>query len=1099
MSSRKWLHLLSAGLILISAPVFAQFESGTVLGTIRDQTGASVGNCAVTLENVRTGVTARTTTNAQGDYQFVNVRPGAYRVRAEASGFQTAVTEEFEVRTDARQRVDVSLQVGQVSESVMVTGAAAVLETDNSSRGQVINPKQIVDLPLNGRAYADLALLVPGVRKSLLENQTDSSRDASFNVNGQRSSLNNFMLDGVDNNAYGTSNQGFSNQVVQASPDALQEFKVETNNFSAEYGRAAGAIINASIRSGTNQLHGSVWEFLRNTNLNAVGFFQPVGGVKPVFIQNQFGAAAGGPIRKDKMFLFGDYEGFRRVTRTLTFATVPTVDMKAGRLGIPVRNPLTGAVYSNGVVPAADIIPFARAVLAATPDPNVPGAGISNNYQSLPRASITDNKGDVRYDQYFGQKLAAFVRFSDRSAEIFSPANIPGIAGGNGNGNVYIRNWQVAPGATWTISPASVLELRVGIDYTEAGKTPIGLGVSVPEFNVPNLPSNPAFSGGLYSLNFSGGLSQLGRQSSNPQHQWPFVLNPKVNYTRIMGRHSVKTGFEYQMINTEIEDFHPKYGLDNYQGLFSNPGSSSGLSSQQQQVYSLADFMFGARSHYELNNYALLQYRQRMYFGYVQDDFKVNDRLTLNLGVRYEFGTPQWEADNRLVNLDPVNRTLIFAKSGDLYDRALVHPDKNDWAPRVGLAYRLFDKTVLRSAYGISYVHFNRLGGENILGYNGPNIVNAQIDQTPSLPVCSADSDPTTCFRPTYLGFPANFATPANFKTSAAQVRYIPADTRDAYIQSWHFTVQQQLSNSLTLDVGYVGSHSIGLMILGDYNQAVPNQPGQSLGLAQRRPLPNFTTIEIAFDGGFATYHALQAKLEKRYSHGIYLLNSFTWSKAIDNASGHLEVQNGDNSRANIRDLRNEKGLSGYDQPFNNTTSLIYDLPFGHARRFDLTNPIANFIAGQWQINFINTMTSGLPVNLTYTPSSAFQVSSLISYRPNIVGNLIMPESQQRTGAPYVQYLDPAGVAAPTDVSHPFGNAGRNIVRSPAFYQLDLGLHKNFPLWSEARRIEFRAEAFNLFNRTNFQSPSSNIGSTYGRITSTFPARQLQFALKFVF
>jgi hypothetical protein len=1101
MSITKLLRPLLAGLLLAAAQpaIFAQFESGTVLGAIHDQTGASVVNCAVTLENVKTGVTAKTTTSAQGDYQFVNVRLGTYRVRAEASGFQTAVTEEFEVRTDARQRVDVNLQVGQVSESIMVTGAAAVLETDNSSRGQVINPKQIVDLPLNGRAYADLALLVPGVRKSLLENQTDSSRDASFNVNGMRSALNNFMLDGVDNNAYGTSNQGFSNQVVQASPDALQEFKVETNNFSAEYGRASGAIINASIRSGTNQLHGSVWEFLRNTDLNAVGFFQPLGGVKPVFIQNQFGAAAGGPIRRDKIFLFADYEGFRRVTRTLTLATVPTVDMKAGRFGVPVKNPLTGTLYSNGVVPVSDMIPFARAVLAQTPDPNVPGAGISNNFQTLPRASITDNKGDVRYDHYLGQKLATFVRFSDRSSEIFSPASIPGAVGGNGNGNVYIRNWQIAPGATWTISPASVLELRVGIDYTEAGKLPIGLGVAPDQFSVPNLPTNPAFSGGLYSLNFSGGLSQLGRQSSNPQHQWPFVIDPKVNYSRFAGRHSIKMGFEYQSINTEIEDFHPKYGLDNYQGLFSNPGSASGLSSLQQQVYSLADFIFGARSHYELNNYAVLQYRQRMYFGYVQDDFKVNNRLTLNLGVRYEFGTPQWETDNRLVNLDPATRTLISAKSGDLYDRSLVHPDRNDWAPRVGLAYRLFDKTVLRSAYGISYVHFNRLGGENLLGYNGPNIVNAQIDQTPSLPVCSADSDPTTCFRPTTLGFPANFATPANFKTSAAQVRYIPANNRDGYTQSWHFTVQQQLSNSLTLDVGYVGNHSVGLMILGDYNQAFPNQPGGSLGLAQRRPLPAFTTIEIAFDGGFASYHALQAKLEKRFSHGIYLLNSFAWSKGIDNASGHLEVQNGDNSRANIRDLPNEKGLSGYDQPFNNTTSFIYDLPFGHGRHYDLKNSAANFIAGQWQVNFINTMTSGLPINLTYTPSSAFQLSSLISNRPNVVGNLYTPESQQRTGSPYVQYLDPAGIAAPTDVTRPFGNAGRNIARGPAFHQLDMGLHKNFPLWSEARRIEFRAEAFNLFNRTNFLSPASNIGSTYGRITSTFPARQLQFALKFVF
>ncbi len=1109
-----------AALFAVSQFCFAQFESGTVLGTVRDQTGAVIPNCTVTLENVRTGVTLKTSTSAQGDFLFVNVRLGTYKVRAEASGFQSAVTEEFEVRTDSRQRVDVGLKVGQMTESVVVTGAAAVLETDNSTRGQVVNPQQIVNLPLNGRAYADLALLVPGVRKSVLENQSDSSRDASYNVNGMRSSLNNFMLDGVDNNAYGTSNQGFSNQVVQASPDALQEFKVETSNYSAEYGRSGGAIINASIKSGTNQLHGSAYEFVRNTSLNAVGFFQPTGGVKPTYIHNQFGAAVGGPIRKDKLFFFANYEGFRRITRTLTFATLPTAAMKSGdfasaaaALGQPVpkiKNPLTGAVYNNGIVPASDMIAFAKAVLADLPDPNLPG--IANNYSSLPRASIYDDKGDARVDFYPTQKLAAFFRFSDRRARIYSPAPFPGPSGGNANGDVYANNWQIAPGVTWTMSPTSILEVRTGISFTHAGKTPIGLGLDNSKYGISGLPTNDVVTGGLYSLNMNGGLSQLGRQSSNPQYQWPLVIDPKVNWSKTLGRHSLKTGFEYQAINTEVQDFHPKYGSDNYTSSFSSVTGASGLSSFQQQVFSITDLMFGLRNHYEMNNYAVAYLRQRMYFAYLQDDFKVNSRLTLNLGLRYEYGTPQWERDNKLVNEDLTTQTLIAAKDGGIYDRALVHPRRKDWAPRVGMAYTLFPKTVIRTAYGISYIHFNRLGGENLLVYNGPNVVDAIIDQTTALPVCSASSDPTTCFRPTQLGFPANFASPSAFKTTATQMRYIPPDNRDGYVQNWHFTIQQQLTKSLTLDVGYVGNHSVGLMILGDANQAAvnaktatcdttvtPNVTSGCRSLQARRPYQKFAGIEIAYDGGFASYHALQVKLEKRYSTGLYILNSFVWSKGIDNASGHLEANNGDNSRANLAIMPLEKGVSSYDQTINETASVIYDLPVGQGRRFNLTNSVANFALGGWQMNFINTMTSGLPINLTYSAGSAFQVSSLINYRPNITGNLVTPSSSQRVSGPYVQYLNPASVSAPTDASRPFGNASRNPVRGPAFYQLDFGLHKDFPLWKEGKRFEFRVEAFNLFNRTNFQAPASNLGSTYGRITSTFPARQLQFGMKLVF
>ncbi|MDW8131698.1 MAG: carboxypeptidase regulatory-like domain-containing protein, partial [Bryobacterales bacterium] len=349
--------------LLAAAPLGGQFETATVLGTIRDPSGAVVAAAKVTLENLETGISATTQTDEMGNYHFFNVRVGTYRVRAEAPGFKQAVADAFTVTVAARQRVDLKLEVGTATESITVTGAALALETETSSRGTIVSTQQVVNLPLNGRAYADLALLAPGVRRSMIA----SSRDASFNVNGMRSSQNNFLLDGVDNNAYGTSNQGFSNQVVQITPDAMQEFRLETNNYSAEYGRAGGAVINATIRSGTNQFQGALWEYLRNTALNATGFFKPVQNRKPVLIQNQFGGALGGPIRREKAFFFADYEGFRRVSRTVTFATIPTLEMRRGILGVPIMNPYTGERYMDGVVPERAITRFAREVLNDLP------------------------------------------------------------------------------------------------------------------------------------------------------------------------------------------------------------------------------------------------------------------------------------------------------------------------------------------------------------------------------------------------------------------------------------------------------------------------------------------------------------------------------------------------------------------------------------------------------------------------------------------------------------------------------------------------------------------------------------------------------------
>jgi hypothetical protein len=1096
-----WKQRVSVVLVLIALalcgvePALAQFESASVLGTVRDSSGAAMANAKLTLENVKTGIAQSSVSDGDGNYQILNVPIGTYRLAAEAPGFKRAVAAEFTVTVAARQRVDLTLQVGDVTEQVMVTDAASALETDTSARGTVVSANQIVNLPLNGRSYADLALLAPGVRKSSIS----TSRDASFNVNGMRSSLNNFVIDGVDNNAYGTSNQGFSNQVVQLSPDAVQEFRVETTNYSAEFGRAGGGVIVASIRSGSNAFHGAAWEYLRNTALNATGFFKPVNNEKPVLIQNQFGGAFGGPIVRNKAFFFADYEGFRRLQKRPGFSTLPTLAQRQGDFGtLRFRNPYTGEVLT-GQIPSAQMSRFAREVLAGLPEPNVPGAA-SNNFQWQPRTTDESHKGDFRYDQYLGSRLNLFGRYSQRELNQFIPPSIPGPSGGDSNGNVRVVNKQIAFGSNFTVSPTSMLEIRVGYSQSDGGKFPIFLGEEgvKEKFNIPNVPSDPRYTGGIYRQSVTG-YTAFGVQNSNPQYQNPDVLNPKVNFSKIAGRHTLKMGYEYQAINTEIDDFAPKYGTDNYAGNFSRPSDVSA----NNNLYNLVDFLYGARSHYELATPAIVHYQQRMHFFYLQDDFKLTPKLTVNMGLRYEYATPQYERDNLLSNFDPKTNSLIQAKDGSMYDRALVNPDRNNWAPRFGIAYNILPKTVIRSGYGISYIHFNRMGGENLLAYNLPNILNPIVDQlAPQVagsgqPLCTSLNDsPFSCFRPTEQGYPNGFMDLKNINPRLVRTNFIPADYRTSYAQSWHFTVQQELANNLVLDLGYVGTRGVGLMILGDYNQAVPNAPGQNLSILARRPIQNFGFIQEAFGAGFLNYHAFQAKLEKRYSSGLYLLNSFTWSKAIDNASGHLETANGDNSRVNIRDLRNEKGLSGYDQPFNNTTSFTYELPFGRSRRFGSSwNPALDAVAGGWRLTGINTMSSGLPVNLTYDPSSQFQVSSAPTHRPNISGDPLTPEDVRGPA----NYLNRATVLIPTDPSQPFGNAGRNIVRAPSFFQLDLGLHKDFRV-TEGSRIEFRTEAFNVLNKTNFSAPNSNRSSNaFGTITSTMPWREIQMALRFVF
>lgn len=1020
---------------------------------------------------------------------------GIYTVTAEASGFSKAVAKDITVNVAARQRVDLSLQVGTVSESVEVTGAAAILQTDSSERGQVIAGKSIIELPLNGRNFSDLALLTTGVLKSPSA-YSGTPREGSFVVNGLRATYNNFLLDGIDNNAYGTSNQGFSNQVSQPSPDAIAEFKVVTNNYSAEYGRSGGATVDVATKSGGNQIHATAYEFLRNTNLNAIGYVfgaRPATFKKPTLVQNQFGLTVGGPVVKNRVFFFGDYEGFRSIAHTLKIASLPTLDDRRGILPVSVRNPVTGITYAAGT--PIPLTSFAAKVLNDLPLPNAGTASSrSNNYVALPLDRNYTDKYDVRIDGQVRSNLQTFGRFSQRKVNIFNEPTIPGLSGGNSNGYTRVLNQQGAVGVTWVVTPKSVAEVRFAVSRTNGGKFPPLVGGASMQalYGIGGLPNDPDLTGGLTATTISG-LDQLGRQATNPQFQNPTNYNTKINYSILSGSHSIKVGYENIMINTKVNDVNPLYGRDAYAGNITGGGGTNG---------SLADFYFGFRSQYSLANYLVGDYRQRGNFAYAQDDIRINSKLTINAGVRYEYTTPRWEATNKLSNFDPATKTMLLAKAGGIYERSLIKPDRNNFAPRIGFAYNAMPGTVVRGGYGISYMHQNRVGSADLLGINYPQVVIATVNQTNPL-------DPT--FVTTQQGYPAGLTDAKNFPVLNSNITYIPSDIKTPYVQTWFMSIQRQLAKDLVLDIAYIGNYSKLLPIIADYNQAAPQGTATSnTALNARRPIQGFGAVTWFNPAGFSDYNALQVKVEKRLSHGFQFLNSFVWGKAIDNSSQSLDAAGGNEpSPQDGRNLDAEKGLSGYDQKFTNVTSLYYQIPVGRGRQFGGgTNRILDAVAGGWEVSVINNALSAPPLTLrawSGSVPSAFQTIGNLAtfrggeaFRPNVTGPVLAVNPADITNT----YFNTANVSLPTDPSRPFGNVGRNTVRGYNLRSMDLGIHKNFNLMKEGSYLQLRGEAFNLFNRTNFAPPNTDRASAAFGTTRSILAnsqRQIQVALKLVF
>jgi hypothetical protein len=1158
-------------LVLPSRMAFAQYDTGSIVGVIQDSTGAVIPGAAIHAVNKATGLESTATSGSAGEYEIPSLHTGTYKITAERQGFSTAVADEILVSVGVRQHIDLTLSVGQTASTVEVSGVALQVETETSERDQTVSGYQTEALPLVSRTSSDLLGMVTGSRQAPTQATTSSIsslvRAGSYNVNGQRSMFNNFLLDGMDNNAYGESNQGFDNQIIAIPPDSVAQLNVVTNNENAEYGRSSGATVNIASASGSNTFHALLYDFIRNTDLNAAGFFKPtlvgsVGSVpfqKPAFNRNQFGMNFGGPIVKNKLFFFLDYEGFRQTLKPLYVYTLPTQNELNGILVVPVKNPITGVTYPAGTaIPAgavnplsAKIISYYKPFASTLPISGVATTGLNSNDYAK-EVPFTDNsdKGDLRLDYQQSPNSSWFLRISDRKETGVNYPVIPLPLDSTANGTIRILDQQVALGYTHLFGANKVLDARLGLSKTKAGKFTLSIGQNA--FTIPGLQTVPAaIAGGLPQVSITN-FTTFGRQSTNPQWQDPSLIDPKVNYTWVKGKHSFKFGYEYEHIWMAVNDNNPLYGSWTYGGGYSAIGT------KVADDY-WADFMFGLTSSYQLANYFVVHLRQTLDSAYAQDDWKVLPNLTLNLGVRWEYGSPFSEENNYISNFDPVNQVvdtispgavagngIVPVTGGGVYGKTLENPQLLDLSPRIGFSFSLTPKTVIRGGFGTGYVHYTRAGSGDITGINAPQAQFAAVTQpTPTTTnVCSTPvpaqiiavgGTTPSCYVTSDQGFPTGLVT--TFNSATDNITWVPKDRKDSYVENYFLSVQRQLTKNTLLDVAFVGNHGLHLEEFVNANQRVLSTLGTSNVQRQYAKWPS--DITEALNEAFSNYNALQVRYEQRFVHGLTLLNSFSWEHSLDNASASLEGNTP--SAQNGLNVAGDYSQSDYNLPVANVTSLVYDLPFGRSRTFlSNANGALDAVVGGWQISGINTAQSGTPFNLTYTPNSTQQVSQQISatyrganeYRPDLVPGqkVSQGKSNRSANTGYVNYINFSAFVLPPiqdaakNYLSPFGTASRNPGRNPVFNETDLALNKRFNTPLESLKLEFRAEAYNVFNHTNLYGPgniSASQGTTTGtystgasvpvgsiaggvptgggQITSTFEPRILQFALKLIY
>lgn len=1086
---RSLIVVLAIGLHLGVDAGQAQTSTATLTGTVQDQTGALLPNVMVTVVDVDRNVAQATRSNEAGSFAVPALRPGTYSLIAELPGFRKFVQEGIALQVSQAARVDIQLSVGSIEETIQVQGSTSMVETETSSRGSVIDQKKIMDLPLNGRDYNQLALLAPGVLAPTPRLAFMNFRGA-MNVNGNRAFANGFLLDGADNLSYSTSYRGENAQLIQPSVEALQEFRVLTNAYSAEFGNASGAVVNAAIRSGSNAIHGSVYEFLRNDALDANNFFSNAFGQgKPTRQRNQFGGAIGGPLFPGRTFWFGAYEGLREREGVPQARALPTPQEKAGLFNTPVFDPFvptkplfTQNASGQWVIPSDRWDPVGARIVALIPDPNVPGTSI---YASTPVTRSRADQFDVRLDHHMGSGTRLFGRYSFLDSSVFRPSPLPGLAEGSFSdafGSNDNRSQGLAAGLTHVFSNSFVADFRLGWTRGEFFSSPPNAGVDGPALvGLQNVPNNPEIVGGLPKVGLQG-YDAVGRHTSTPQFQIPRTWNPRVTFSLQRGNHLLKFGGEFLNVRRRINDLTAPIGAMNFSGVFAGRA--------------VADLLLGLPAVFALTSYSVIDQSQNLYSAFVQDDFKVTRSLTLNLGVRYEYGAPPVEAQNKLANFNPATGTMTLAKDGNIFERSLIHPDRSDWAPRVGFSFVPYDGWAIRGAYGVFYSHMVRQGREGMLAFNPPHLVDNLIIS----PVFGPTAVASAAVFQLANGYPPGLLDPTALSPFTYR-RAQDANQRTPYVQQFSFGIQRELTRQLLVDVAYVGNR--GTKLPGFRNVNAPSVIVNANGTqsAGPRPYVGFGDIQWMENRVLSNYHSLQIGLEKRFSGGLSALASYTWGKTISESADHLSTSLGGpgidigvfSVPQNPRDLKAERGPAEFDVAHRMVASYTYELPLGRNRRWGQSwSPAANLLLGDWQVSGIHVLQSGLPLTATLSGATVLNLGSDRVGRPNLASDPELPPSQRTVE----RWFNTDAFTIPGPPPQAFGNAGVGIMRGPGLARFDFSIAKKIEV-DEKRHFQFRTEMFNAFNHPAFGPPDiRRESSTFGRILSAGNARIIQFGLK---
>jgi hypothetical protein len=1068
---KRTLHgiLTIVAVFLLNVPIArAQVDRATISGVVKDTGGGVLPGATIAVMNLSTNLETRQVTTDTGSYQVVNLIPGRYQVEVELSGFKKS-SQVITLEVGQRARLDVELAVGSLAETVTVTESAQLLNSNDATLGAVIPQVQVSNLPLAIRNWDDLLALVPGVQGDRYTEQgggTSFGRTGGINVHGARALQNNFLLDGVDNNSISENVQELTTQVSRPSVDAIQEFKVVTSPYSAEYGRSPGAAVSVSTKSGTNSFHGTGYEYFRNDKMDTIDFFsQRAGAAKPANDQNQYGGNIGGPLVKDRGFFFTDFEG-TRITRGVTRLTrVPTADERAGIFTSAVRDPATGLPFANNQIPGNRIDPYAAAIINLVPLPNQPGANnffrtgdlVDNADRWLGRADWKPTANDTVFGRYI---------YSNRDREI--PGAFGGVVDGTGTsafGNQTIMTNALVGGWTRVMSSNKVNEFRISWSRStsDALQQPFGLAPPAAA-TIPGSVTDPLVAGGLAGITIDGyfggsGLGRIGSPDFLPkfQHTNQFEFIDSLSWLR--GNHALKAGADLIMpMHNQFMDVPATRGALRFRNSFTgNP---------------MADYLLGYVSDLQLSNVFVVEQRHQAQMFFLQDDWKVNARLSLNLGLRYDYMTPALEASNNQTNFIPGGSgSLVFATDGSLESRGLVQPDRNNFAPRVGAVYRLDDNTVLRGGWGIFYNLFDRVGSEDQLALNLPGLVNKTITQTSGSPVFFLQQ-----------GFPAGFLNVPNLDPAAGQlkaVRLRSVDQNDPSTMTNQASagIQRELAGRMVLSADFVWAHGSSLATLVNLNQPLPNAAGNNaLGVL---PYPNFGFIEWRADNGRSQYKGIDLGLEKRYTRGYGFGIAYTLGKSEDNASEQLTTQGSNAFPQNARDFESWFGPSDYDVRHRFSANFVWALPLG-----------TSTIAKDWTLSGIYTAHTGHPFTVNQANNN---VGTNMTGLPNVTGDAAAP------GPGTVdQWFNTAAFTAVS--SGTFGNELRNRLTGPGFQNVDLTLQKQIKMGQTG--VTLRWDIFNVFNTVNFGLPNRDISTaaTFGTISSlSSDPRTMQLAIRFTF